>query len=145
VKRIILSLVVLLFMVSIIGACAFRCPCGCFRAKDSNTNTNRQIALNKDPKPKTLRKHPKLSSQQKLIACATCHKEVTPKIYKQWYNSGHGLDNVKCFQCHGTYENFRAIPDPSTCAACHAKEYKKSVTGKTCWQCHPAHRFTVHK
>ena len=130
-------LLVLLFVVAIVGACTFRCPCRCLKVDPIDTQSKK---INKN-----LYKHPKLSPQQKLIACATCHKEVTPKIYRQWYNSGHGLDNVKCFQCHGTYENFRAVPDESTCAACHAKEYTNSISGKTCWQCHPAHKFTVHK
>jgi len=130
-------LLVLLFVVAIVGACAFRCPCRCLKADPVDIQSQK---VNKN-----ICKHPKLSPQQKLIACATCHKEVTPNIYKQWYNSGHGLDNVKCFQCHGTYENFRVVPDISTCAACHAKQCAKTVSDKTCWQCHPAHRFTVHK
>ncbi|WP_456434291.1 cytochrome c3 family protein [Thermosulfuriphilus sp.] len=89
--------------------------------------------------------HPELSENEKLIACSSCHREVTPEIYEQWYNSVHGLDNVKCFQCHGTYENFRAIPQVSQCSICHMDQFRKMPPDKTCWQCHPAHKFSVHK
>lgn len=89
--------------------------------------------------------HPQLTEQEKLTPCSSCHKDVTPDIYQQWYNSRHGLDEVKCFQCHGTYENLKVSPDETTCAACHNAEFQHSVKGKTCWSCHPAHGFTVHK
>ncbi len=90
-------------------------------------------------------KHPELSAQEKLTPCATCHQEVTPEIYDEWYNSRHGLDNVKCFQCHGTYENFSLEPPIGRCAACHAKEVAHAPRNKACWACHPAHKFSVHQ
>ncbi|NPB09745.1 MAG: multiheme C-type cytochrome [Thermodesulfobacteria bacterium] len=89
--------------------------------------------------------HPELSAREKLIPCATCHREVTPEIYEEWYNSLHGLDNVKCFQCHGTYENFAVEPPIGRCAACHAREVTHAPKNKACWDCHPAHKFTVHR
>jgi len=89
--------------------------------------------------------HPKLSEQQMLIACSECHREVTPELYSSWYDSGHGMDNVKCYQCHGTFEDLRVEPDMARCAVCHARQFEKSAGGKSCWQCHPAHVFTVHK
>jgi len=89
--------------------------------------------------------HPKLSQQEKLTPCSQCHKEATPEIYKEWYNSVHGIANVKCFQCHGTYENLRTEPDETHCAACHNKQYLKRPKDKRCWACHPAHNFFVHK
>lgn len=89
--------------------------------------------------------HPELTEQEKLTACSSCHREVTPDIYQQWYDSRHGLDKVKCFQCHGTYENLKVSPDETSCAACHNAQFQHSPEGKTCWACHPAHGFTAHK
>ena len=89
--------------------------------------------------------HPSLSAQDKLTPCATCHKDVTPDIYKEWYDSVHGIANVKCFQCHGTYEDFATVPKESSCAACHNKEFTKKPKDKACWSCHPAHHFYIHK
>ena len=97
------------------------------------------------PSGQSLLAHPELSEQEKLIPCASCHKEVTPEIYAQWYKSRHGLDNVKCFQCHGTYENFQVEPSVGRCASCHAKEVRHSPRDKKCWACHPAHKFSVHR
>ena len=89
--------------------------------------------------------HPGLTEQEKLTPCASCHREVTPEIYQQWYDSRHGLDKVKCFQCHGTYENLRVSPDETTCAACHNAQFQHAVKGKRCWDCHPAHGFVAHR
>ena len=89
--------------------------------------------------------HPDLTSQEKLVACSECHREATPELYRQWYDSRHGLDQVKCFQCHGTFEDLRVYPDESRCAACHNAQFQHSVKGKKCWECHPAHGFSVHK
>ena len=94
--------------------------------------------------------HPELSPEEKMQTCRGCHKEVTPDIYNQWYNSRHGLDNVRCFQCHGTFEDFHKTPPVSKCAACHAKEVQhinvpENSPKKTCWSCHPVHTFRVHK
>ena len=89
--------------------------------------------------------HPELSEQEKLIPCAQCHQEVTPEIYQEWFQSRHGLDNVKCFQCHGTYENFEKIPSRDRCAPCHAQQVSHSPKDKACAACHPSHKFNVHK
>ncbi len=89
--------------------------------------------------------HPQLSAEEKLMPCSACHREVTPEIYQEWFNSRHGLANVKCFQCHGTYENFEAEPSVGRCASCHAKEVAHAPKDKKCWACHPVHKFTVHK
>ena len=89
--------------------------------------------------------HPELTGKEKLIACSTCHRYVTPDVYKSWFNSRHGLGEVKCFQCHGTFENLKVRPDETMCAACHNTQFQHSIYGKSCWTCHPAHAFTVHK
>ncbi len=89
--------------------------------------------------------HPELSAQEKLTPCATCHKDATPEVYNQWYDSVHGIANVKCYQCHGTYEDLKASPDETNCAACHSAQYQKRPKDKKCWDCHPAHHFFIHK
>ncbi len=89
--------------------------------------------------------HPELNQQEMLTPCSQCHKDATPEVYKEWYNSVHGIANVKCFQCHGTYENLKASPDEASCAACHNAQYQKRPKDKKCWECHPAHHFFIHK
>jgi hypothetical protein len=89
--------------------------------------------------------HPELTAQEKLIDCAECHKEATPELEKQWYDSGHGLAMVKCYQCHGTAEKLALTPPLETCAACHAEQINKCPQDKTCWQCHIPHSFAAKK
>ncbi len=89
--------------------------------------------------------HPQLSQVEMQKPCFECHKEVTPDLYDQWYNSGHGLDNVRCFQCHGTFENMKRVPDEAVCSVCHSGQFHKRPAGSSCWQCHPAHAFSAHK
>jgi hypothetical protein len=84
--------------------------------------------------------HPPLSEQDMLIACQDCHAQATSQVYQQWYQSGHGIATVKCYQCHGTFEGLRAEPSLDACAVCHARQWEHAE-GKTCWQCHPAHTF----
>lgn len=88
--------------------------------------------------------HPALSDQEQLLPCFECHKDVTPIIYSDWYNSSHGIGNVKCYQCHGTYEQLTKVPAMDQCAACHAGEMDHSVDATPCWQCHLTHKFTGH-
>ncbi len=107
-------------------------------------STQKQLKTAKKA-PKKMATHPELSAQEKLIACSQCHMKVTPEIYKEWFSSTHGIANVKCFQCHGTFEDFHVEPQIKTCEACHSKEVEKTVKGRSCWDCHPEHYFTVHK
>ncbi len=85
--------------------------------------------------------HPQLSEQEMYIPCAQCHREATPEVYRQWYDSAHGIAMVKCYQCHGTFETFRLTPDRDNCAVCHEKMMKKCPADKPCWQCHVPHSF----
>lgn len=90
-------------------------------------------------------KHPKLTDQEKYIACDQCHAEATPEVYKQWFDSRHGVAMVKCYQCHGTFETFRVTPTRQDCAACHENMMQKCPKEKPCWQCHPPHTFKAKK
>jgi hypothetical protein len=86
-------------------------------------------------------KHPKITEQEKLIDCAECHQQATPEVYKQWFDSLHGIGMVKCYQCHGTFENFKVTPTVSACASCHANMVEKCPKDKPCWTCHAPHSF----
>ncbi len=86
--------------------------------------------------------HEGFTEEEKLIPCFECHMTETPKIYKEWYDSTHGIANVKCYQCHGTYENMKKTPELSTCAVCHEGKFvKKHTRDKKCEECHSAHIF----
>ncbi|MGW8193105.1 MAG: cytochrome c3 family protein [Desulforhopalus sp.] len=90
-------------------------------------------------------RHPELSEQEMLIACAECHREATPEIEKQWFNSVHGIAMVKCYQCHGTFETFEVTPSRNICGACHANMLAKCPDNKPCWECHVPHVFKADK
>jgi hypothetical protein len=63
----------------------------------------------------------------------TCHKEKSPGIYSQWYESQHAVHNVTCIDCHGAdkaesdaylhYDAYIAtLVTPKDCGTCHANE-----------------------
>lgn len=89
--------------------------------------------------------HPELSEQEMLMACSDCHKEATPELEKQWYDSLHGIAMVKCYQCHGTFETFKVTPSKEDCATCHANMIDKCPKDKSCWECHVPHSFKTKK
>lgn len=75
--------------------------------------------------------------------CASCHAEATPEVAKAWSASRHGIDQVKCFACHGsTGADFCRHPAPARCQACHAREVESVTQGasvRDCFACHPSH------
>lgn len=89
--------------------------------------------------------HDYLTENQKLIACADCHKEATPKVHTEWFESTHGIGGVKCYQCHNTFGDIQKVPDVAqSCNSCHAdkvdnKEHTEGLA--TCWECHGVHSF----
>jgi len=85
--------------------------------------------------------HPELDEQEMLIDCAECHRDSTPDIEKEWYESLHGIAMVKCYQCHGTFETFKITPSREDCATCHADMLEKCDQDKPCWECHVPHSF----
>ncbi len=89
--------------------------------------------------------HPELSEQEKLISCADCHKETTPEIQKDWYDSLLRIAMVKCYQCHGTFGEFAVTPTRENCGTCHTGRMKKYTDDKPCWECHTPHSFKVKK
>lgn len=85
--------------------------------------------------------HPELEPEERYIACSQCHQEVTPELYEEWHSSLHGIGMVKCYQCHGTFENFRVIPQVQECAVCHENTAPHYPENALCWSCHVPHSF----
>ncbi len=93
---------------------------------------------------------PENKTELESKTCRDCHMETTPEVYKEWANGRHGIANVRCTVCHGSFEDFKSVPTVETCRSCHAKEYDQmmlpsDLSKKTCWQCHPAHSESVHR
>ncbi len=62
--------------------------------------------------------------------CMTCHKEISPGLYNQWFSSQHAKHDVTCYDCHGAD---RSEPD----AYLHEGAYIATlVTPKDCGECH---------
>ncbi len=65
-------------------------------------------------------------------ACMTCHKEKSPGLYKQWFDSQHAAHNVTCLGCHqaqrGDKDAFThydatiaTLVTPVDCGRCHPR------------------------
>jgi len=65
--------------------------------------------------------------------CMVCHKAVSPGLYRQWYQSAHGIHNVTCLSCHGAAQGeadafehngawIATLVTPKDCGACHIQE-----------------------
>ena len=66
-------------------------------------------------------------------ACMTCHKEKSPGLYRQWFESEHARHNVTCLSCHkaekgepDAFTHYDAtiatLVTPKDCGRCHARE-----------------------
>lgn len=91
-------------------------------------------------------RHPAV--EEKDMTCLECHKELESEAVEKWEKSKHGLNNVGCFICHNTMEEFMAHPDSSSCLMCHA-EMESSLNLEVakeagCFSCHPAHSLRLH-
>jgi len=67
----------------------------------------------------------------------TCHKEVSPGLYKQWYVSEHAKHNVTCYSCHAAKKSEKdaylhegayisTLVTPRDCGQCHEHEAKEA-------------------
>ncbi len=63
----------------------------------------------------------------------TCHKEISPGIYHQWFVSSHALHGVTCYDCHQAQEGdddsfthwgalIATLVTPRDCGRCHRGE-----------------------
>ncbi|MBN2425984.1 MAG: hypothetical protein JXB44_13230 [Calditrichaceae bacterium] len=68
--------------------------------------------------------------------CMTCHKLKSPGLYKQWYESQHGMHEVTCLDCHGASKSeadaflhegayIATLVTPEDCGNCHEKEARE--------------------
>ena len=65
--------------------------------------------------------------------CMTCHKEKSPGLYRQWYQSAHAAHKVTCLDCHAAesgdadaFDHYGGViatlVTPKDCGACHERE-----------------------
>jgi hypothetical protein len=70
--------------------------------------------------------------------CMTCHKEVSPGLYHQWFDSQHAKHNVTCYDCHGANKKdvdafmhegalIATLVTPADCQKCHEKEASEFI------------------
>ncbi|MCU0303887.1 MAG: hypothetical protein MUC56_07515 [Thermoanaerobaculales bacterium] len=64
-------------------------------------------------------------------ACMTCHKEKSPGLYKQWFESEHAAHNVTCLSCH------QAERGEADAFSHYDAIIATLVTPKDCGRCHP--------
>lgn len=86
--------------------------------------------------------------------CTGCHAEITPDLHDAWYRGPHGLNNVRCYVCHGsTGSDFRVQVSTGICGSCHPGPVERLappaaadavVVQKSCFACHPPHALSPH-
>jgi hypothetical protein len=90
--------------------------------------------------------HPKVGAVE---TCEACHAEATPAAFRDWSESAHGINLVKCFVCHGSVgADFTRRPVADRCIGCHADQVASmrapAMKGKDCFSCHTAHALNPH-
>jgi len=96
-------------------------------------------------KKSKVKKHPPVEAEmitEDPLVCLSCHQSQA----KEWEGSAHGLNQVRCFICHGDLEKrFEPKPSPSNCVMCHVEKLEdlKKAKLKTCFQCHNGHTLEV--
>ena len=72
-----------------------------------------------------------LSQDDASGKCMTCHKEKSPGLYNQWYNSQHAVHKITCYDCH------KADKGDADAFMHYDARIATLVTPKDCGQCHP--------
>lgn len=91
--------------------------------------------------------HPEVDATE---ACDSCHAEATPQVYQEWFAGKHGMNNVKCFVCHGSVgaDFVRRAPE-ERCIGCHGEQVASMdhpvMAGKDCFSCHSPHFLSPHR
>ena len=73
------------------------------------------------------------SDEKAAENCMTCHKEVSTGLFKQWFESTHGDNDVTCIDCHGAAKSEKdafthydatiaTLVTPKDCGNCHEQE-----------------------
>ena len=117
---------------------------GCASSPGTTSVDTSTAELAPTPRENIAADHPELEEQEQLIGCSDCHRDMTEEIFETWYASSHGIGGVKCYQCHGTYEDMKVAPPMTNCEICHGGMMSKQTEGQVCWSCHPAHAFNPH-
>ncbi len=91
--------------------------------------------------------HPEVDPAE---ACDACHAEVTPQVHQEWFAGRHGMNNVKCFVCHGSVgADFVRRAPVERCIGCHGEQVASMahpvMAGKDCFSCHPPHLLSPHR
>ncbi len=94
--------------------------------------------------------HTEIDEEMANMTCVECHQEYSPEVTENWFDSKHGMNNVKCFVCHGDLEEtFVLHPKPDRCIGCHADQVSSlahdSMAAKDCFSCHDGHILNPHK
>ena len=80
--------------------------------------------------------------------CLACHKENTPGLYQQWYNSQHAVHKVTCIDCHGSHHKSAEDATRASlmvgrlCERCHPTEMAQFKSGKHAQAWASVYRFT---
>ncbi|MFN3504811.1 MAG: hypothetical protein ACK4Y7_01190 [Caldimicrobium sp.] len=92
------------------------------------------------------KKHPKIEADlitEDPVVCSKCHSSQ----FQAWEKGLHGLNQVRCFICHGDLEKrFEKISQPSNCIMCHeakVNDLSKNKEYKNCFDCHKGHTLEV--
>ncbi|HEY3307504.1 MAG TPA: multiheme c-type cytochrome [Desulfuromonadaceae bacterium] len=78
---------------------------------------------------------PQTAEAAKKTECIICHEKVTPGIVKQFLSGKMG-SKMDCSTCHGSEHKTVSdvakakLPNPDTCAKCHAKRVEEYRSGK---------------
>ncbi len=93
------------------------------------------------------RAHPEVDLTE---ACDVCHSDATPQVVAEWFTGKHGMNNVKCFVCHGSAgADFVRRAPAQRCQGCHAEQVASlahpTLVGKDCFSCHPPHLLSPHR
>lgn len=91
--------------------------------------------------------HPEVDAAE---ACDACHTDATPQVVAEWFAGKHGMNNVKCFVCHGSVGADFVLRAPAErCIGCHAEQVASlghpALAGKDCFSCHPPHLLSPHR
>lgn len=91
--------------------------------------------------------HPEVDPSE---TCDACHADATPQVVAEWFAGKHGMNNVKCFVCHGPVgTDFVRRAPAERCIGCHSERVASMehpwMAGKDCFSCHPPHLLSPHR
>jgi len=79
------------------------------------------------------------------MSCSECHADITPDIYNDWKESGHGKMDYGCYICHGDgLVEFYPTANTEGCVACHSNNEPHLARFEygRCFECHDVHSLS---